>query len=229
MAKIWGIVPAAGIGSRMQSDRPKQYLLLNNKPIIEHAISCLLPAVSGIAIAIADHDRWWSFPSSPLLVRCAGGEQRVNSVLSALDKLLEVGAIESDWVLVHDAARPLLPDQDLGKIISHIRAGNTSPVILATPLADTIKKSADGVAVSSTVDRNQLWRALTPQASPLGLLRDSLLHALEAGVSITDESSALEYAGHPPVIISGCPSNLKITLPSDLLIAEALLKSQGGK
>lgn len=223
MAKIWGIIPAGGIGSRMKSERPKQYLLLKNKPILEHAIDCVLPAVSGLVVATAEHEPWWSFPENPLVTQCSGGKERVNSVLNAIDKLVELGAEDSDWVLVHDAARPLLPASDLAKIVAHIRNGNAQPVILATPLADTIKRSNDGQVVSDTVDRSQLWRALTPQAATLGLLRHALTAALGAGRTVTDESSALEALGEHPAIISACPSNLKITLPTDLLIAEALL------
>jgi 2-C-methyl-D-erythritol 4-phosphate cytidylyltransferase len=224
MAKIWGIIPAAGIGSRMQSERPKQYLQLNNKPIIEYAIEAMVPVVSGLVVAIAESDSWWKCPENNSLTSCVGGSERVNSVLNAIDKLLELGADHGDWVLVHDAARPLLAKNDLSKLIAHINGGSTQAVILATPLADTIKRSDDGIVVTETVDRSQLWRALTPQAAPLGMLKEALTAALDKGVAVTDESSALEALGKHPVIIPGCPSNLKITLPSDLLIAEALLR-----
>lgn len=226
MAKIWGVIPAAGIGSRMQSDRPKQYLSLGGQLVIEHSIGCISPHVSAIVVALANHDDWWTFPANDQLHSCSGGAERVDSVLNALGALIDIGATDGDWVLVHDAARPLVPEADIIKLVQHIQSGETSPVILATAVSDTVKRSLNGVTVSETLDRNQLWRALTPQAAPIGILRKALSESLAAGVPVTDESSALERQGHSPKIIPGSPWNIKITVPTDLQIADVLFKSK---
>lgn len=224
MAKLWGVIPAAGIGSRMQSDRPKQYLPLGGRPIIEHAIASLLPHVHRVVVALADHDEWWRPPATRQLVTCSGGEERVHSVLSALNTLIDLGAEPDDWVLVHDAARPLLSAEDVCQLIKHTKSSNASAAILATPVIDTIKRSSDHIKIDQTIDRSNLWRALTPQLAPVSVLRGALNSALDAGVKVTDEASALEFCGYDVAIIEGSSSNLKITLPTDLLLAEALLK-----
>lgn len=213
------VVPAAGIGSRMQSECPKQYLKLGGKTLLEHALDSLLvhPAVSRIIVAISPEDPWFS--SLPIaddarisVVR--GGKERADSVLAGLN-----AASSAHWVLVHDAARPCLHPDDLNRLLA-IMATSKVGGILAAPVRDTMKRAEAGrEAIAHTVDREALWHALTPQLFPLTLLRDCLTRALQEGATITDEASALEYCGYHPELVIGRSDNIKVTRPEDLALA----------
>ena len=238
---IWVIIPAAGVGRRMQTDVPKQYLTLNNKTVIEHTINVFISAefISGIIVAVSAEDEYWSgleFKAPQRLHTVEGGEERCYSVLNALT-FLQQEAQPDDWVLVHDAARPCLRAEDLNllldKLINHDVGG-----ILAIPVRDTMKRSrkrsgkrsgesaGDDVLIEATVDREGLWHALTPQMFRFGLLYQSLEEALSQGKLITDESSALELAGYQPVLVEGHADNIKITQPDDLALAAFYLREQ---
>ncbi|MBC8520076.1 MAG: 2-C-methyl-D-erythritol 4-phosphate cytidylyltransferase [Gammaproteobacteria bacterium] len=231
---IWGIVPAAGIGLRMMADRPKQYLDLAGSPVIKHSIDALfsLNRIQGVVVSIAAADQWWpevefdDHKAEKILV-VEGGKERSDSVLNALN-LLADKASDDDWVLVHDAARPCLRGDDLedmvGKLWNHPVGG-----ILASPLADTIKRSGTNREIVETVDRSGLWRALTPQMFRLGMLRSALRQSMEDGVSVTDDSQAIEYLGFQPEIIEGDAGNMKITHPGDILLAEEIMQRERGK
>ncbi len=230
-ATLWAVVPAAGTGSRMRADRPKQYLDVAGKTVIEHAIDRLLahPAVTGVVVALRPDDPWWpTLPcaTDPRIIPVTGGVERSDSVASALDHLSGIAPAES-WVLVHDAARPCLRQRDLDRLIqeagSHAVGG-----LLAAPLADTLKRLGPGGEVVETVERAGLWRALTPQMFRLAALREALAEARQAGVAVTDESAALERLGHHPLLVPGHPDNLKITHPEDLPLAERFLARNGG-
>lgn len=217
---FWVVVPAAGIGSRMRADRPKQYLQVAGKTILEHTLERLLahPTINGVVVSIADDDHFW--PSLGCAcdsrIRSAqGGSDRATSVLNALLLLSEDGADLDDWVLVHDAARPNLAQTDLDRLLSALR-GHAVGGLLAAPVRDTLKRASPEGLVQETVDRTQVWQAFTPQMFRLGALQTALSEALAAGVSITDESSAMEWAGHAPRLIEGRSDNLKITRPEDL-------------
>lgn len=219
---FWLVIPAAGIGSRMQAQCPKQYLTVSGKTILELTLACFLehPSVRGIVLALAEHDRWWShlpLASDPRIRTVIGGAERADSVLNALLALNDSGAQAHDWVLVHDAARPLLKREDLDRLLISLAA---DPVggLLAVPARDTLKQvSADG-RVMKTIDRSLIWHALTPQMFRLGLLQDALAAALHAQIAVTDESAAMEWAGFTPRVIEGLASNIKITRPEDLLL-----------
>ena len=229
--RLWLIVPAAGIGQRMQADHPKQYLRIDQRCILDITLSRLMDSApfAGCMVPLHPADHWWPETEASRDSRiqtCAGGSERACSVLSALHALAEQVA-DDDWILVHDAARPCIHARDLANLVDRLF---THPVggLLASPVADTLKKAGQGELpeVSETVDRSGLWRALTPPMFRYRLLVESLESALAEGLSITDESSAIEFSGNMPVLVEGRPDNLKITVPSDLALAEFILGRQ---
>ena len=217
---FWVVIPAAGIGSRMRADRPKQYLQLAGRTILEHTLDCFLdhPRLKGLVLSLAADDPFWpALPcaTDPRIQRVEGGAERADSVLAGLLRLLELGAQPDDWVLVHDAARPNLAAEDLDKLLQEL-AGDPVGGLLAVPARDTLKRvGADG-RVAETVDRSVIWQAYTPQMFRFAALHQALADARVAGVAITDEASALEWAGQAPKLVEGRADNLKITRPEDL-------------
>ena len=214
------VIPAAGVGSRMRADRPKQYLPLAGRTLIEHTLDIFLahPALQSLVVSLAVDDPWWpqlACATDPRILRAAGGRERADSVLSGLQLLTAQGAAADDWVLVHDAARPNLARSDLDRLLGEL-AGDAVGGLLAAPARDTLKQIGPDGRVAATVDRSRIWQAYTPQMFRLGPLRDALAAALAAGVAITDESSAMEWAGLAPRLIEGRSDNLKITCPEDL-------------
>lgn len=224
LQSVIAVVPAAGVGSRMKADRPKQYLQIHGKTILEHTVEKLLshPQVSKIVVAVSDDDPY--YPELPLnlnpqVIRVSGGTERADSVLSALDYIAQQQL--SDWVMVHDAARPCIQLSDIDKLISGAMTHDVG-AILAAPVRDTMKRGAQG-QIEHTVDRVDLWHALTPQMFRSQPLRKVLSEALQQGVSITDEASAFEWKGLSPALIAGRSDNFKITQPEDLALAEFYL------
>ena len=217
---FWAVIPAAGVGARMRADRPKQYLELAGRTILEHSLDCFLdhPQLKGLVISLSEDDPYWpALPcaSDERIIRADGGKERADSVLSALLRLAENGARAHDWVLVHDAARPNLSRFDLDLLLAEL-ADDPVGGLLAVPARDTLKRaSADG-RVAETVDRSLIWQAYTPQMFRFGALHRALADALVAGVAITDEASAMEWAGNAPKLVEGRADNLKITRPEDL-------------
>ena len=235
--KIWAVVPAAGVGLRMNSAVPKQYLQLQDKPVLVHTLQRLLelPLICKIVVALSTEDlqstgSYWQqlqLSDNSRIHVCAGADSRKGSVSNALDVLADQ-AHEDDWVLVHDAVRPCVRISDINSLISaveHHPAGG----LLAAPIRDTLKlasEKATANSVQATLDRRHVWAALTPQMFRYGLLRKALHHALSNGLEITDESSAIEALGYEPLLIRGNPDNIKITHPEDLLLAFAILTAQ---
>jgi len=226
---VWAVVPAAGVGRRMGSEIPKQYLPLNGRPVLEHSLERLLglPLVRKAFVALSEDDNWWDavrFAADPRVVRVTGGAQRCHSVLNALNRL-EREADPRDWVLVHDAARPCLRTADIQLLFEQLK---DHPVggILAGRLYDTIKRADAGQAVTETLPRDQLWRAFTPQMFRLRKLKVSLENALAVGQLVTDEASAMEWAGLKPLLVEGHGDNIKITRPQDLQLAAFFLEQQ---
>ncbi|WP_373185132.1 2-C-methyl-D-erythritol 4-phosphate cytidylyltransferase [Halopseudomonas sp.] len=216
----WVVIPAAGIGSRMQSDRPKQYLPLGDRALIEHTLDCFLgqPGLNGIVVSLAADDPWWdqlACARDPRIMRATGGRERADSVLAGLQQLLSQGACVNDWVLVHDAARPNLAEADLHNLLGTL-VGDPVGGLLAVPVRDTLKCADARGRVTSTPDRSLFWQAYTPQMFRLGALHDALTQALAAGAAITDEASAMEYAGQAPRLVEGRADNIKVTRPEDL-------------
>ena len=217
-------MPAAGIGRRFGTDCPKQYAPLCGRTVIEWALEPFLtdPRCAGAVVVLTQDDPHWT-AIAPAVVRVAGGgQERSHSVRNGLAELAKL-ANRDDWVLVHDAARPCLPRQDLDRLLAELA---THPVggLLATPAADTLKRSDASQEVQQTVDRAGLWRALTPQMFRYGRLCQALDQAHAGGRIPTDEAQAIEWLGDRPKIVEGAAANLKITSADDLAIAAALLK-----
>jgi 2-C-methyl-D-erythritol 4-phosphate cytidylyltransferase len=217
---FWVVVPAAGIGLRMRADRPKQYLQLAGRTILEHSLNCFLdhPRLKGLVLSLAADDPWWpklAGASDARIHRAEGGSERADSVLAGLLQLLELGAQADDWVLVHDAARPNLARSDLDRLLGEL-ASDPVGGLLAVPARDTLKRAGADGRVAETVDRSLIWQAYTPQMFRFAALHRALADALVAGVAVTDEASALEWAGQAPKLVEGRADNLKITRPEDL-------------
>lgn len=224
LQSVIAVVPAAGVGSRMQADRPKQYLKISGTTILEHTVEKLLshPQVSQIVVAISDDDPYYpelALNQNPKVIRVSGGSERADSVLSALEYIAEQQL--GDWVMVHDAARPCVQLGDIDKLISGAMSHEVG-AILAAPVRDTMKRGAQG-QVEHTVERADLWHALTPQMFRAKPLWNALSEALKQGVSITDEASAFEWKGLSPALVTGRSDNFKITQPEDLALAEFYL------
>jgi 2-C-methyl-D-erythritol 4-phosphate cytidylyltransferase len=224
----WAIVPAAGRGTRFGAERPKQYLALAGRTVIEHSLRAVLAHddVDGVVVALSPEDQdwpgWREIGGKPVIT-CVGGAERADSVLAALHAL--PGTVDADqWVLVHDAARPCLRAEDLARLI---RIGQADPVgaLLAAPVRDTLKRADDLGRSQSTEPRDGLWRALTPQLFRRGGLTRALEAALRAGLRVTDEAMAMERLGLRPCLVEGREDNIKITTPADLALAEFLLSN----
>ncbi|QXH50368.1 2-C-methyl-D-erythritol 4-phosphate cytidylyltransferase [Pseudomonas fakonensis] len=217
---FWAVIPAAGVGARMAADRPKQYLMLGGQTILEHSLDCFLghPALMGVVVSIADEDPYWPglhCAQDSRIQRAPGGRERADSVLNALLLLHAQGAADDDWVLVHDAARPNLARSDLDRLLSEL-ADDPVGGLLAVPARDTLKRAGADGRVSATIDRSTVWQAYTPQMFRLGMLHRALAECLVSDVAVTDESSAIEWAGHAPRLVEGRSDNIKVTRPEDL-------------
>lgn len=219
---VCAVVPAAGFGRRMQTECPKQYLSIGNQTILEHSVHALLahPGVKRVVIAISHGDsRFAQLPlaNHPQITVVDGGDERADSVLAGLK-----AAGDAQWVLVHDAARPCLHQDDLARLLALSETSRTGdPRRTSARYYETCRTGQN--AIAHTVDRNGLWHALTPQFFPRELLHDCLTRALNEGATITDEASALEYCGFHPQLVEGRADNIKVTRPEDLALAEFYL------
>jgi 2-C-methyl-D-erythritol 4-phosphate cytidylyltransferase len=226
---LHAVVPAAGVGSRMGAEIPKQYLQLAGKTVIEQTLERLLqlPGLANIVVALGAGDAVWpglAIGNDSRLLTVNGGKERADSVLNGLYRLRQL-ADDDDWVLVHDAARPCVRLTDIEQLIdtcsSHGQGG-----ILATPVHDTMKRSDSHNRIVETVPRENLWHACTPQLFRLGELTGAIERALESGYPVTDEASAMEHAGQQPLLVECSLANIKITRPDDLALAEFYLRSE---
>jgi len=229
--RCWVVVPAAGVGRRMASAVPKQYLPLNGRPVIEHTLNVFLehPRIDGVCVALSEDDGWWETigcRNHPRLLRAPGGAERCHSVLHGLERLASQ-AEDRDWVLVHDAARPCLRREDLDLLLDELQ---DDPVggLLGVPVHDTVKRVVAGNQVEATVPREGLWRAYTPQMFRFALLKKALSDALIEGALVTDDASAMELAGFRPRMVEGHADNIKITRPEDLPLAAFYLRIISG-
>jgi 2-C-methyl-D-erythritol 4-phosphate cytidylyltransferase len=222
----YALIPAAGSGSRLAASTPKQYLPLAGRPMLWHAVRAVcVPPVESVFVVLARDDRefarhdWDAFGERLEPLYC-GGETRRDSVYNGLVAIL--ASVEADdWMLVHDAARPCLPRQDLEALLRETQQDEVGG-ILALPVVETVKK-ASGNRIESTEDRSRLWLAQTPQMFRAGLL----LRALQrAKGTPTDEAAAVEQLGLRPRLVTGSRENLKVTWPQDVAIAEGILKGR---
>lgn len=229
---LLAVVPAAGVGRRMGSATPKQYLPLCGRTVIEYAIQplCEHPDIREIVVSIsADDTHWADLPiaSHRKISTVVGGSERCHSVLNALNYFQEQSSMNlaspAHLVMVHDAARPCLSRVDLDKLITETRQ-QRSGALLGVKVRDTIKKVNRGsVIISETIDRADLWHAQTPQMFPIGMLANALRDAIDQHKWVTDEASAMELAGFFPIMVEGSETNIKITRPEDLELAEYYL------
>ncbi len=226
----WCVIPAAGSGSRLGGSLPKQYRDLGGASIIARSVGVFhdMAEVRAVVVGIAEDDAHWSASGLAGLSRlhvCRGGEERAHTVLAGLGFLREeLGAAERDWVLIHDAARPLVKPDDVRALLTRCMAEERGG-LLAAPMVDTVKRATGAGRVLATEDRATLWRALTPQCFRLCELVAALDEALARGVASTDESAAMEEAGHEVLLVPGSTDNIKITHASDLRLARCLLNS----
>ncbi|MBL4908782.1 MAG: 2-C-methyl-D-erythritol 4-phosphate cytidylyltransferase [Alteromonadaceae bacterium] len=233
-ASLIAVVPAAGIGKRMRSHYPKQYLTFLGKTVLEHTVERLLshPKITRVILALGENDEY--FPSlalanNPYVSTVIGGKERVDSVLAGLQY---INCSEFSWVLVHDAARPCVSHQDITQLITRCLSTGVGG-LLATPVRDTMKRShpentlnkAQNI-VQCTEQRDGLWHALTPQMYKITELKNAIENALTQQLAITDESSAIELAGLPSQLVEASSDNIKITRPDDLALAEFILMKQ---
>ena len=234
MSKFFAVIPAAGSGSRMGNSLPKQYLPLAGRPMIYHAVHtlCISPEITSVFVILSPEDReWlkhdWSEFSSKLVVFNCGGETRAMSILNGLKAASEESFIDNDdWVMVHDAARPCLSEELLKKLLDEL-SDDAVGGLLAVPLSDTLKRGGTNNRVQKTEPRKDLWQAQTPQMFRYKLLLDALCKP--DSLTMTDDASAVEALGLCPKLVLGDVSNIKITYPKDLVLAELILRAQKGE
>jgi 2-C-methyl-D-erythritol 4-phosphate cytidylyltransferase len=227
---VHALIPAAGKGTRFGGDMLKQYLPIAGKPVISYAIRALKfhPLVESVTVVLAEDDKLFDTALGAMattVTRVTGGERRAQSVRNGLH-FLSRHYSDEDWVLVHDAARPCLSDSCLDRLLDK-GMDSDDGAILAIPVSDTLKRANDHGAIKGTIDRTGLWAAQTPQLFRVGLLAKAIDEALASGCEVTDEASAMEFAGYRPRLILGSSANIKITHSSDLPIAEVLLDRRG--
>ncbi len=227
MARYFGLIPAAGTGSRMSSELPKQYLELGGRPLLYHAVRSLAahPRIDQVFVVLAQGDKFfarhdWSAFDGRLEPLYCGGETRAASVFNGLLAAHDVFEA-ADWVLVHDAARPCLGADVLARLIDELSADETGG-LLAIPVADTLKRAGSDGRVAQTEPRESLWQAQTPQMFRYRLLIEALRRAdLNAA---TDEARAVEDLGAKPRLVMGSGRNIKVTWPDDLALAALILE-----
>jgi 2-C-methyl-D-erythritol 4-phosphate cytidylyltransferase len=233
---VYAIIPAAGIGTRMQSSIPKQYLPLSGSTVLLHSMRAILalPQVSRLIVALNQGDIWWHDTHDQLsadeLERvqiCEGGAERWQSVRAGLQCLTHQTEC-NEWVLIHDAVRPCVRREDLLALLESCTegAGSRSGGLLAVPVTDTLKRADGHLSVQTTVDRSQLWAACTPQMFRARDLLLALERCADNAVTVTDESSAMEFCGEKPQLIPCHKDNIKITYPEDLQLAEWILRDR---
>lgn len=227
MTRYYAIVPAAGSGARFGSDVPKQYLDLAGSPMIHHSLAalCRCERIERVWVVLSPGDEWWgsydwSALGSKLQVLFCGGSTRAETVdhgLAAVADRLD----DADWVLVHDAARPCLSQDMLAALCAEL-ANDPVGGLLAVPVADTLKRADADQRVAATEARDGLWQAQTPQMFRYGLLRK----VLAGNSSVTDEAGAVEATGLKPRLVRSDSTNLKVTFPADLRLAELILQGR---
>ncbi|MDB5968989.1 MAG: 2-C-methyl-D-erythritol 4-phosphate cytidylyltransferase [Hydrocarboniphaga sp.] len=228
-SRYWAVIPAAGGGSRMGLAKPKQYLPLRERTLLEWSLAPFLDCgwIDGVVLVLAKSDSDYArlpVARHPKMVVTQGGAARAESVMAGLEAVATSTAGFSDIsVLVHDAARPCLDWADLDRLRDE--ADDEHGGLLAIPMADTLKLAKQN-RVAATVDRATYWRAQTPQLFRLDLLMRALRDAGARKLEITDEASAMEIAGYSPRLVRGRESNLKVTYPEDMVLADFWLQQQ---
>jgi 2-C-methyl-D-erythritol 4-phosphate cytidylyltransferase len=221
------LVPCAGSGSRAGTSAPKQYQSVAGLPMVLHTLAALqaVARIDHVTLVVAHGDRFLSLDHPDVTLSRCGGSTRAESVLNGLRDLLSAGASGRDWVLVHDAARCLVTPDQIDALLDACWNDSVGG-LLALTLPDTLKAERNGRVVA-TVDRSDKWLAQTPQMFRLGPLMAALAAHTAAGFAgVTDEASAMELAGHSPLLVPGSAQNFKVTYPEDFALAEAVLKGR---
>lgn len=213
----------------MESALPKQFMALDGRPMLERTLARLsaCPTVDSLVVGVdTENAHWLALDDSRIkpLLTAAPGAERVDTVAGCLREICARKG-EQDWALVHDAARPCVRVRDIERLIEEVRK-QADGGILAVPLADTIKRADAQGWIEHTVPRARLWRAMTPQLFRVGPLLAAIGAALRDGVEVTDEASAMEYAGAQVRLVACSPDNIKVTLPEDVVFAERILRGQ---
>ncbi len=227
---LWVVVPAAGSGQRLGGEIAKQYQELDGLAMLQRTLDGVaLPYVEKVVVVLAEDDVHWQTleaANNPKVITATGGQLRAQSVLKGIELMLE-HASDNTWVLVHDAARPLLAASDIKRLITTVYNSGAPGGLLATPVHDTLKRADEYAGAVETVIRSNLWQAQTPQMFRAGELRDALQSALHShGESVTDEASAMEFSGVQPLLVEALEPNFKITRPVDWALATALLQAK---
>lgn len=227
--RYWAVIPAAGVGRRMEANKPKQYIELLGKTVLEHTLETFInfASIEKVAVVVSKEDPYWpelELSKHSKILTVIGGNERCHSVLNGLLHLKSF-AEDNDWVMVHDAARPCIDNEQLQDLVEHI---SEHPVggILAYPVRDTMKRSNDNNQIVETVDRENLWHAMTPQMFRLKKLTEALQSALENDSIVTDEAQAIELTSVKPLLIPAQLYTNKITHIGDLKLAEDYLKNR---
>lgn len=237
MSRLVAVIPAAGTGSRLGAAMPKQYLEIEGRSLLAWSLDAVLACddISVCAVALPSQQACEEFLTTThrerggdrvvdRVVACVGGATRAESVSAGIAALAaHIDLQDSDWVLVHDAARPCLDRRDVDKLVAQVLSRDTGG-LLAQRVSDTLKEVTDDQLVASTADRNKYWLAQTPQMFRIGELSKALSRLQEQ--TFNDEASAMETAGYPVQIVEGSVSNLKVTYPEDLELAEFWLRRQ---
>ena len=231
----WALLPCAGTGSRAVvgpatvAALPKQYQSVAGHPMVLHTLAAFagVSRLRGTLVAVAPGDHFLdAYPSAAYFTVDCGGPTRADTVLGGLRALQARGARAQDWVLVHDAARCLVTPAQIDALIDACLPDGVGG-LLALPLSDTLKHAGADGRVDATIDREGKWLAQTPQMFRIGALRDAYAaHAASAFAGITDEASAMEAAGHAPLLVRGSAQNFKVTYPEDFALADAILNSR---
>lgn len=221
--RYFAVIPAAGVGARMGAGSPKQYLKIGGKPMLRHTLDAFLSSdlIAHTFVVVSPDDPYIDSiaPHHGVTILRCGGASRMESVRNGLAVLASTLA-PTDWVLVHDAARPGLTAELIAKLIT-ATGDHPAGGLLALPVVDTVKRCIEGESCG-TVPRNNLWLAQTPQMFRYQLLREALSADADPN-TITDDASAVEALGLTPKLVEGHPRNLKVTLPDDIRIAEMFL------
>lgn len=222
------IIPAAGLGFRMNSLIPKQYLILDNGfSVLDNTIKKFLDIkeIIGIVLSISKESDYFNksiYKDHKKIIAIAkGGKQRFNSVMNSL-KILKKFAQAEDWILIHDAVRPCVKNKDIITLIRTAKKFNKS-VILASNITDTIKV-VDNEQITKTIDREKLYQAHTPQIFKFKKLYEAMENAIANNLEITDESEAMEAIGEDVRIINTCKTNIKITTKNDIDLVNYYIK-----
>lgn len=226
-ARCFALLPCAGSGSRAGTAQPKQYQPVAGVPMVRHTLAAFagVPRIARVLVVVAPGDDTLRAPDASYSIAACGDLTRAGSVFNGLAELLKGGARADDWVLVHDAARCLVTPRQIDALIDACLPDAVGG-LLALPLPDTLKAEAGG-RVAATIDRGHKWLAQTPQMFRIGALHAAYAaHAASGFAGLTDEASAMEAAGHAPLLVHGSAQNLKVTYPEDFALAEAVLNSR---